>query len=42
MAAQKVLGTGRIAAVTAFLLSAQKEGSMKRAMRKDEPSQLSP
>jgi cytochrome c oxidase cbb3-type subunit 3 len=42
MAAQKVLGTGRIAAVTAFLLSAQKEGSMKTALRKDEPSQLNP
>jgi cytochrome c oxidase cbb3-type subunit 3 len=42
MAAQKVLGTGRIAAVTAFLLSAQKEGSMKAALRKDEPSQLNP
>jgi cytochrome c oxidase cbb3-type subunit 3 len=42
MAAQKVLGTGRIAAVTAFLLSKQKEGSMKTILRKDEPSQLSP
>jgi cytochrome c oxidase cbb3-type subunit 3 len=42
MAAQKVLGTGRIAAVTAFLLSAQKEGSMKTTLRKDEPSQLNP
>ncbi len=42
MAAQKVLGTGRIAAVTAFLLSTQKEGSMKTALRKDEPSQLNP
>jgi cytochrome c oxidase cbb3-type subunit 3 len=42
MAAQKVLGTGRIAAVTAFLLSKQKEGSMKTILRKDEPSQQSP
>jgi len=42
MASQKVLGTGRIAAVTAFLLSAQKEGAMKLIPRKDEPSQQSP
>ncbi len=42
MAAQKVLGTGRIAAVTAFLLSNQKEGAMKVIPRKDEPSQLTP
>jgi cytochrome c oxidase cbb3-type subunit 3 len=42
MAAQKVLGTSRIAAVTAFLLSKQKEGSMKTILRKDEPSQQSP
>ena len=42
MAAQKVLGTGRIAAVTAFLISKQKEGSMKTILRKDEPSQQSP
>ena len=42
MASQKVLGTGRIAAVTAFLLSAQKEGGMKVIPRKDEPSQLTP
>ncbi len=42
MASQKILGTGRIAAVTAFLLSAQKEGSMKAILRKDEPSQQSP
>ena len=42
MASQKVLGTGRIAAVTAFLLSMQKEGSMKTIPRKDEPSQLTP
>lgn len=42
MAAQKVLGAGRIAAVTAFLLSKQKEGSMKTILRKDEPSQQSP
>lgn len=42
MASQKVLGTGRIAAVTAYLLSTQKEGSMKAIPRKDEPSQLTP
>ncbi len=42
MASQKVLGTGRIAAVTAFLLSMQKEGAMKVIPRKDEPSQLAP
>ena len=42
MASQKVLGAGRIAAVTAFLLSAQKEGGMKTIPRKDEPSQLTP
>lgn len=42
MASQKVLGAGRIAAVTAFLLSAQKEGGMKAISRKDEPSQLNP
>jgi cytochrome c oxidase cbb3-type subunit 3 len=42
MASQKVLGTGRIAAVTAFLLSTQKEGAMKLIPRKDEPSQQSP
>jgi len=42
MASQKVLGTGRIAAVTAFLLSMQKEGAMKVILRKDEPSQLAP
>ena len=42
MASQKVLGTGRIAAVTAFLLSTQKEGGMKAIPRKDEPSQLAP
>jgi cytochrome c oxidase cbb3-type subunit 3 len=42
MASQKVLGTGRIAAVTAFLLSMQKEGAMKTIPRKDEPSQLTP
>ena len=42
MASQKVLGTGRIAAVTAYLLSLQKEGAMKAIPRKDEPSQLTP
>jgi cytochrome c oxidase cbb3-type subunit 3 len=42
MASQKVLGTGRIGAVTAFLLSMQKEGAMKAIPRKDEPSQLTP
>jgi len=42
MASQKVLGAGRIAAVTAFLLSAQQEGGMKTIPRKDEPSQLTP
>jgi len=42
MASQKVLGTGRIAAVTAYLLSVQKEGAMKVIPRKDEPSQLTP
>ena len=42
MASQKVLGTGRIAAVTAYLLSLQKEGGLKAIPRKDEPSQLTP
>jgi len=42
MAAQKVLGAGRIAAVTAYLLSTQKEGALKTIPRKDEPSQLTP
>ena len=32
----------RIAAVTAYLLSLQKEGAMKAIPRKDEPSQLTP
>ena len=39
MASQKVLGTERIAAVTAFLLSLQKEGEMKIIPRSAEPSQ---
>ena len=42
MAAQKALGTGRVAAVTAYLLSFQKEGQMKAITRAQEPSQLTP
>jgi hypothetical protein len=42
MASQKALGTGRIAAVTAYLLSFQKEGQMKAIERTKEPSQLTP
>ena len=42
MASQKVLGTGRIAAVTADVLSTQQEGALKVIPRKDEPSQLTP
>jgi hypothetical protein len=42
MAAQKALGTGRIAAVTAYLLSFQQEGRMKAIGRAQEPSQLTP
>jgi cytochrome c oxidase cbb3-type subunit 3 len=42
MASQKALGTGRLAAVTAYLLSFQKEGQMKAIERAKEPSQLPP
>ena len=42
MASQKALGTGRVAAVTAFLLSMQKEGALKTIRRTEEPSQLTP
>lgn len=42
MASQKALGTERVAAVTAYLLSLQKEGAMRAISRKDEPSQTTP
>lgn len=42
MAAQKALGTARVAAVTAYLLSFQQEGRMKAIDRTKEPSQLTP
>jgi hypothetical protein len=42
MAAQKALGTERVAAVTAYLLSLQKEGAMRAISRKNEPSQTTP
>jgi cytochrome c oxidase cbb3-type subunit 3 len=39
MAPQKALGTAKIAAVTAFLLSKQEPGKLKAIARADEPSQ---
>ena len=42
MASQKALGTERLAAVTAYLLSLQKEGGMKVIPRSQEPSQHTP
>lgn len=42
MAAQKALGAGRVAAVTAYLLSFQQEGRMQAIDRAKEPSQLTP
>jgi len=39
MAPQKALGTAKIAAVTAFLLSKQEPGKLKAISRADEPSQ---
>ena len=42
MASQKALGTERLAAVTAYLLSFQQEGGMKVIPRSQEPSQHTP